>query len=72
MYSLCCSVYSVGADCIRIRESVKEFQWPTAPKIAMVARMGLLSGQMILRKITIWVAPSICALSSNSAGMDSI
>ncbi len=53
VYSLCCSVCSWGASGIRIRESVKEFQLPTAPKIAIVARIGLLSGHMIFTKIVI-------------------
>ena len=58
--------------CMRIRESVKEFQWPTAPKMAMVARIGLLRGHMIFQNTVIKPAPSMKALSSSSAGMDSI
>ena len=41
----------VDRKIIYIKESVKEFQWPTAPKIAIVARIGLLSGQIIFLKI---------------------
>ena len=43
-----------------------------APKIAIVARIGMDSGQIILRKMVQYPAPSINALSSSSAGIDSM
>ena len=51
MYSLCCRVCRFGEFCILIMESIKEFQCPTAPNMAMVARIGFDSGQIIFVKI---------------------
>ena len=45
---------------------------PTAPKIEMVARMGMDSGMMIRANTLKLDAPSMTALSSREAGMDSM
>ena len=57
---------------MRSKESWKEFQLLTAPKMAIVARMGTDSGQMMRTKTVSVPAPSSAALSSMSAGMDSM
>ena len=72
MYSRCCKVYRSGRLFISSSESWKEFQLPTAPKMVMVARMGMLRGRMIFSHTFTVEAPSITALSSREEGMDSM
>lgn len=52
-------------------QSCNAFQLFTAPKIAIVARIGLDRGRIILVNTCMVLAPSMRALSSREAGMDS-
>ncbi len=72
LVKLCCNVNNCELFCINIRESWKEFQLPTAPNIAIVARIGLLRGNISFLNTVMCDAPSINALSSSSAGIDSM
>ena len=65
-------MYRSGRLVISSRESWKEFQLPTAPKMEIVARIGTDSGRMIFTNTVVVPAPSITADSSSEAGMLSI
>ena len=69
-YSTNCRVYSFWSD-ISSSVSWKEFHWFTAANTAMVARMGLMTGSMMAKKIFSVPAPSISAASCSSLGTDS-
>ncbi|MNL58700.1 hypothetical protein D3C87_1823600 [compost metagenome] len=56
---------------IRKTVSMKEFHWLTAAKIAMVARIGVISGKMMRMNKVMIPAPSISADSCSTSGMDS-
>ena len=66
-YSWNCSVNS-SSFVISSRVSWNEFHWLTAAKIAIVARMGLMTGSMMEKKMRSVPAPSISPASCNSCG----
>ena len=69
--SLYCRVSRSGRLVISSRLSWKEFHWFTAAKMAMVARIGLMTGSMICQNTRMVPAPSISAASCSSRGTDS-
>ncbi|MNN70107.1 hypothetical protein D3C81_1859390 [compost metagenome] len=57
---------------IRKAVSTKEFHWLTAEKIVIVAKIGIISGTIMLPKDFRYPAPSMAADSSREGGMASM